>query len=146
MTIAVIDGQGGRMGSALIEALRKGGIGAPHVILAAGANALATSAMLRAGADQGATGENAVSVICARADVIAGPIGIVLADAMLGEITAGMAVSVGRSRAVKVLLPVNQCASIVAGTQAMTLSQLIDSAAAQIRTLCTEKNAAGQAG
>lgn len=136
MTIAVIDGQGGRIGGTLIEAMRKAGIAQPHRILAAGANALATSAMLKAGADQGATGENAVAVISQRADVICGPIGILMADAMLGEITERMAVSVGRSQAVKVLLPVNQCQSIVAGTQAMTLSQFIENAAAQVKQLC----------
>lgn len=136
MTIAVIDGQGGRIGSTLIEAMRKNGIAQPHQILAAGANALATSAMLKAGADQGATGENAVAVICKKADVICGPIGILMADAMLGEITEKMAVCVGRSEAVKVLLPVNQCRSIVAGTQAMTLSQFIENAAAQVKQLC----------
>lgn len=135
MTIAVIDGQGGRIGASLIEALRRGGVGAPHRIIAVGANALATGAMLKAGADQGATGENSVVVVSGRADVIAGPIGILMADAMLGEITAQMSAAVGRSQALKVLLPVNQCQSIVAGTQMMTLSQLIESAAQQIRQL-----------
>lgn len=132
MTIAVIDGQGGRIGATLIEALRKGGLGAPHRIIAVGANALATSAMLRAGADQGATGENSVLVVSRMADVIAGPIGLLMADAMLGEITEKMSVAIGRSDALKVLLPVNQCRSIVAGTQTMTMRELIDSAAQQI--------------
>ena len=120
MTIAVIDGQGGRIGATLIEALRKGGLGVPNRIIAVGANALATSAMLRAGADQGATGENSVLVVSR------------MADAMLGEITEKMSVAIGRSDALKVLLPVNQCQSIVAGTQTMTMRELIDSAAQQI--------------
>lgn len=136
MMIAVIDGQGGRIGSLLIEALRKAGIAAPHRIVAVGANALATSSMLKAGADQAATGENPVLVVSRRADLIAGPIGMLMADAMMGEITAEMAAAIGRSDALKVLLPVNQCSSIVAGTQAMSLSQLIDSAVSQIKTLC----------
>jgi len=135
MTIAVIDGQGGRMGALLVESMRRAGIGAPHRVLAIGTNALATSAMLKAGADQGATGANPVIVACRTADLIVGPIGILMADALLGEITPGMAVAVGRSSATKLLLPVNQCSSIVAGTQQLTLAQLIDSAVAQIAAL-----------
>ena len=142
MTIAVIDGQGGRVGALLIEAMRKAGIGAPHRILALGANALATSAMLRAGADQGATGANPVLVACCSADLIAGPIGIVMADAMLGEITPAMALAIGRGAATKLLLPMNQCSSIVAGTQQMTLSQLIDSAVAQVLLMCSQEQRA----
>ncbi|MCI6375752.1 MAG: DUF3842 family protein [Clostridiales bacterium] len=142
MTIAVIDGQGGRVGALLIEAMRKVGIGEPHRILALGANALATSAMLRAGADQGATGANAVLVACRSADLIAGPIGIVMADAMLGEITPAMALAIGRSSATKLLLPMNQCSSIVAGTQQMTLSQLIDSAVSQVQKMCAQEQRA----
>lgn len=139
MTIAVIDGQGGRIGATLIESLRKCGLGAPHRIIAVGANALATSAMLRTGADQGATGENSVLVVSRMADVIVGPIGLLMADAMLGEITEKMSVAIGRSDAIKVLLPVNQCQSIVAGTQAMTLRELIDSAAQQVMLLCVDR-------
>ncbi len=135
MTIAVIDGQGGRMGALLVEAMRRAGIGAPHRVLAIGTNALATSAMLKAGADQGATGANPVIVASRTADLIVGPIGILMADALLGEITPEMAVAVGRSPATKLLLPVNQCSSIVAGTQQLTLAQLIDSAVAQIAAL-----------
>ena len=135
MTIDVIDGQGGRMGALLVEAMRRAGIGAPHRVLAIGTNALATSAMLKAGADQGATGANPVIVASRTADLIVGPIGILMADALLGEITPEMAVAVGRSSATKLLLPVNQCSSIVAGTQQLTLAQLIDSAVAQIAAL-----------
>ena len=135
MTIAVIDGQGGRMGALLVESMRRAGIGAPHRVLAIGTNALATSAMLKAGADQGATGANPVIVASRTAVLIVGPIGILLADALLGEITPEMAVAVGRSSATKLLLPVNQCSSIVAGTQQLTLAQLIDSAVAQIAAL-----------
>ena len=86
MTIAVIDGQGGRIGALLIEAMRRAGIGAPHRVLALGTNALATSAMLRAGADQGATGANPIVVACRGADLIVGPIGIVIADSLTGEV------------------------------------------------------------
>lgn len=139
MTIAVIDGQGGRMGALLVEAMRRAGIGAPHRVLAIGTNALATSAMLKAGADQGATGANPVIVASRTADLIVGPIGILMADALLGEITPEMAVAVGRSAATKLLLPVNQCSSIVAGTQQMKLAQLIDSAVSQIAALAARE-------
>ncbi len=134
MKIVVIDGQGGRMGSLLIEGMREAKIDAD--ITAIGTNVLATSAMLKAGADRGATGENPVIVACRSAQVIVGPIGILSADSLLGEVTPNMAVAVGRSDAVKLLLPVNQCKNIIVGTQQLTLTQLITQAVAQIRALC----------
>ena len=94
-----------------------------------------TAAMLKAGADQGATGENAVLVACRRADVIVGPIGILSADSLLGEVTPAMAVAVGQSEAKKLLLPVNLCSNIVVGVRDMTLSQLMDEAVATLRGL-----------
>ena len=100
-----------------------------------GTNSLATAAMLKAGADQGATGENAVLVACRRADVIVGPIGILSADSLLGEVTPAMAVAVGQSEAKKLLLPVNLCSNIVVGVRDMTLSQLMDEAVATLRGL-----------
>lgn len=136
MKIAVIDGQGGRMGAMLIEGLRKNGIAEPHKILAIGTNAMATAAMLKAGADQGATGENPVVVVSRTADIIVGPIGILIADAMLGEVTREMSAAVGLSRARRVLLPFNQCGSIVVGTQAMTLQQIIDEGVQTVLGLC----------
>ena len=102
MKIVVIDGQGGRMGSLLIEGMREAKIDAD--ITAIGTNVLATSAMLKAGADRGATGENPVIVACRSAQVIVGPIGILSADSLLGEVTPRMAVAVGQSEAVKLLL------------------------------------------
>ncbi len=138
MHILIIDGQSGRMGAQLIEGLKKANLKQQHVLTAVGTNALATSAMLKAGADQAATGENAVLVQCKKADVIAGPLGIVLADALLGEITPSMAVAVGQSDARRVLLPVTQCKSTVVGTGNMTRAQLIDEAVAQIMQLCGE--------
>ena len=131
-TIVVIDGKGGGVGSALIARLK----GLPAVrLLALGANSLATSAMLRAGAQDGATGENAVVVGCRRADVIVGPIGIVIADSMYGEVTPAMAVAVGQSRARRILIPVNHCDNIVAGVAEQPLGSLIDSAIEHIREL-----------
>ena len=135
MTILVIDGQGGRVGAQLIEALRRAGVAQPHRILAVGSNTLATAAMLRAGADQGATGENPVRVACRSADVICGPIGILMADAMLGEITQEMAAAVGRSRAHRVLLPMERCGTSVAGVESAPLSRLIELAVRQIRDI-----------
>lgn len=137
MNIIVIDGQGGRMGAQLIEGIRTAGL--PLDVTAIGTNVLATSAMLKAGANRGATGENPVIVACRDAQVIVGPIGILAADSLLGEITPSMAVAVGQSRAVKLLLPVNQCKNIVVGTQQMTLAQLVAEAVAQLKQLCGER-------
>lgn len=136
MKVVVIDGQSGRMGQVLIERIRAAGL--PCRIIAVGTNAIATSAMLKAGADAGATGENPVLVNCRDADVIAGPIGILAADSLLGEITPAMAVAVGRSSAKKLLLPVNHCNNVVAGTQSMTLSRLMDETVELLRAICRE--------
>ena len=126
MKIVVIDGQGGKIGKALIEQLRTKGYG--DYILAVGTNSIATSAMIKAGADAGATGENPVIVATRDADVIVGPIGIIAADSMLGEITPKMADAIGRSMARKVLVPVNRCFE-VAGVREMSLSQYVEQAA-----------------
>ena len=123
MKLAVIDGQGGRIGAQLVAAIRQAGL--PGVVLAIGTTRAATAAMMKAGAGAGATGENPVIVACRDADVIIGPIGILSADALLGEITPAMAAAVGRSRAVKLLLPLNQCNTIVVGTRALSVSALI---------------------
>lgn len=124
--ILVIDGQGGRIGRQLIEALLQR---LPEArITAVGTNSAATASMLKGGAHQAATGENAVVVGCRRADVIAGPVGIVIADALLGEITPAMAAAVGRSEARKVLIPMERCDIQVAGVQPMTVSELLQRA------------------
>lgn len=133
MKVVVIDGQSGRMGQLLIDRMRAAGLSCE--ILAVGTNALATAAMLKAGADAGATGENPVLVACRTADIIAGPIGILSADSLLGEITPAMAMAIGQSQAKKVLLPVNQCSNIVVGTQSLSLSKLMDEAVDLLRTL-----------
>ena len=113
MEILVIDGQGGRIGQQLIKAILTR---YPQVeVTAIGTNSLATSAMLKGGASQGATGENALLVACRRADVILGPLGIVIADALMGEISPAMAVAVGQARARRILIPLNQCDNLVAG-------------------------------
>lgn len=124
--ILIIDGQGGRIGAQLISQLKKEAPAA--LITAVGTNSLATSAMLKAGADQAATGENAVLVACRRATVIAGPLGIAVADSFLGEVTPAMAVAVGQSDADKVFIPANRCGNMVAGIGKASLSDLLDDA------------------
>ncbi|MCI8934960.1 MAG: DUF3842 family protein [Clostridiaceae bacterium] len=134
-TIVVIDGKGGGVGSALIARLK----GLSEIrLLALGANALATSAMLRAGAQDGATGENAVIQCCRQADVVAGPIGILIAGAMLGEITAPMAAAVGQSPARLVLIPNAKSGAHICGLQQMPLSQYIEEAAKKIEEILGE--------
>lgn len=125
MNILIIDSQGGGIGKQLVEKIKENIPTA--VITAAGTNAVATSAMLKAGADHAATGENAVIVGCRRADVIIGPIGIVIADALCGEITPTMAIAVGQSTAKRILIPVNHCDNIIVGVSDFSMGRLIDS-------------------
>ena len=133
MEILVIDGQGGGLGRQLVAAVKKA---VPQaVVTAIGTNSAATSAMLKAGADRAATGENAVVVGCRRADVILGPIGIVIADALLGEITPAMAAAVCQSPARRVLVPINHCENIVVGVPDQPLGQLVAAAAQKVREL-----------
>ena len=131
--IVVIDAQGGGIGKQLVAAIKKS---IPNtVVTAVGTNGAATSAMIKAGADHAATGENAVVVACRRADVIMGPIGIVIADAMLGEITPAMAVAVGQSGAARILIPIERCATTVAGVQDTSTGILVKSAVDSLRSL-----------
>jgi hypothetical protein len=130
--IVVIDGQGGRMGKAIIEALKARKAESVPYIIAVGTNSIATKAMLAAGAEAGATGENALCVNVRDADCIIGPIGILVADSLLGEVSPAMAVAVGQSRAKKVVLPVNRCNTCVAGARGKTLSELLDEAVSEV--------------
>lgn len=133
MKVLIIDGQGGGLGRQLVTAVKEN---APEAeVLAVGTNSTATGAMLRAGADQAATGENAVLVACRRADVIIGPIGIVIADSMLGEITPAMAAAVGQSPARRILLPVNQCDNLVVGAADLSMADKVREAAELLRGL-----------
>lgn len=139
MNCVIIDGQSGRVGALLTERIKAAGL--PLEVLAVGTNAIATAAMLKAGADRGATGENPILVTCREADIIAGPIGILMADAIMGEITATMAVAIGQSRAKKVLLPVNShCGKFVVGVRDLTLSRMLDEAVETLRELCGQTN------
>ena len=133
MKLIVIDGQSGRMGQLLIEHVRAAQL--PCEITAIGTNAIATAAMRKAGAEAAATGENPVIVACRSADIIVGPIGILVADAMLGEITEKMTLAISRAGAKKVLLPVNQCGNLVAGTQNLSLSRVMEEAVEAVRSL-----------
>ncbi|MDR1885761.1 MAG: DUF3842 family protein [Synergistaceae bacterium] len=126
MKIVIIDGQGGALGKSLITALKKILPAAPECeIMAIGTNSAATSVMLGAGADSAATGENPVKVACRDAQIIAGPVGIVVADSMFGEITPAMAASIGGSRARKILIPVNKCDISVVGSEDLPYSEYV---------------------
>ena len=133
MKITIIDGQGGRIGKSIIEQIKK-----KHSDLelyAIGTNSIATSAMLKAGADNGATGENAVIVNAADSDIIVGPIGIVFANALLGEITPAIATAVSASKAFKILIPVNRCNHYVAGCEEAPMGDYIRIAIDKIESM-----------
>ncbi len=124
--ILVIDGQGGKLGRQLVENLCTA---LPDCeILAVGTNSQATANMLKGGASRGATGENAVCVVCRSADVITGPVGILSADALLGEITPLMAKAVGQSSAQKVLIPTNRCEILIPGAADFSMAELLKKA------------------
>ena len=124
--IVVIDGQGGGFGRSLIEKLRAGGYAGE--LVAVGTNAAATAAMLKAGASAGATGENAFQII-------AGPIGLVMANSMLGECSPAMATAIASSPAHKVLIPATRCGASIAGLPELPLADYIADAARRILEL-----------
>lgn len=134
MKVLIIDGQGGQLGGQIIKAVRAQFVDAD--ITAVGTNAVATATMLKAGAHQAATGENPVIVACRKADVIIGPIGIVIADALMGEVTPKMAMAVGQADAVRILLPVNKCDNLVAGIDKLTMNELIDDVIVKLKNTC----------
>ncbi len=124
MNILIIDGQGGQLGAQLVKEIvaRYDEV----QITAVGTNATATGTMLKAGAKQAATGENPVLVACRKADVIIGPIGIVIADSMYGEITPKMAVAVGQADATRILIPMNRCENVVVGVEDVTMTAMVE--------------------
>ena len=133
MKIIVIDGQGGNIGKQLVKSIRES---FPEVyIRAIGTNSTATSNMLKGGADEGATGENAVVVGSKTADLIVGPIGIIVPDALLGEVTPLMAKAVSESSAKKLLIPLNRCDVLVAGTDNKSTGELLEDAIRKIRDI-----------
>lgn len=135
MKIVVVDGQGGRLGRLLVEGVKAR---LPQAqVYALGTNTVATSAMLKAGADFGATGENPVVRNVADADGVLGPVGIVVANAILGEVTPAMAEAVGSCRAKKFLIPMNSCGVVVAGVGELPLpayvAQAVEALSAELK-------------
>lgn len=133
MTVLVLDGQGGRLGSQLVKEICARFPG--QDLLAVGTNSMATERMLKAGASRAATGENAVVVACRKAEIIVGPVGMVIADALLGEVTPQMAKAVGQSGAVRILLPSDKCETLIAGTGGQSMNDLIRDAMDKLAAL-----------
>lgn len=124
MRILIIDGQGGGIGARLVGLLR------PRLpegceLLCAGTNSLATSAMLKAGAARGATGEHAICYNAQRAHLILGPIGVILANGIIGEVSPAMAAAVSGAECVKVLIPSPTCGTLIAGTEDCRLEEYL---------------------
>ena len=138
MNILIIDGQGGGGGRQLVENIKKAF--PQQLITAIGTNALASNAMLKAGADRTATGENAVIVACRSADIIIGPIGIAIADSLWGEITPKMTLAVAQSNAVRILLPMNLCNNYIAGVERITTSAIIDDCIVKMREILSQNS------
>ena len=133
MNVLVVDAQGGGIGRQLVAAIKKE---LPEVeVIATGTNSAATSAMLKAGADHASTGENAITVCADRADVIIGPIGIVIADSLYGEITPAMACAIGQSRAKRILLPMNHCDNIIVGVGDISTASLVAETLRQLKDM-----------
>ena len=133
MKIIVIDGQGGNIGKQLVKNIKES---FPDVyVRAIGTNSTATSNMLKGGADEGATGENAVVVGCRQADIIVGPIGIIVADALLGEVSEKMAQAINTSDAKKVLIPLNKCDVLIAGCESKSTGDLLSDAIRMIHDI-----------
>ncbi len=131
MNILVIDAQGGGIGKQLVARIKKEN--PSENIIAVGTNSIATAAMIKAGADQGATGENAVVVACRTADIIIGPVGIIITDAMLGEVTATIARAVASANATRILIPFNMCDTLIAGITDTSTGNLINAAMESLR-------------
>ena len=136
MRILVIDAQGGGIGKQIVTAIKRD---LPQAeVTTVGTNSVATNAMLKAGADHAASGENAVIVGCRKADVIVGPIGIVIADAMFGEVTPAMAVAVGQSDAKRLLIPVNHCDNIIVGVSDLSVGRLIENVVKELEAIYSD--------
>lgn len=134
MRIAVVDGMGGGIGAQIV--LRLMALRNPEIsIIAMGTNATATSAMVKAGAEIGATGENAIVFNSGKVDCIAGPIGVVIANSMMGEISPAIAAAVASSDAVKVLIPLQQAHVEFVGVESRPLSQMLDQLTERISAL-----------
>ena len=138
MVIAVIDGQGGGIGKAIVERIKAE---LPDTeVIALGTNALATSQMLKGGADDGATGENAIVHNMQHVDIVCGVVGILNANAMMGELTPKMAEAIGSSHTMKILLPLNRCHIQVVSVEQLSLSQHIDNMVKAIKAYISGNN------
>ncbi|MBQ3075227.1 MAG: DUF3842 family protein [Clostridia bacterium] len=137
MKVVIIDGQGGHLGAQLVKEIlaRFQNID----VTAIGTNAVATAAMLKAGAKKAATGENPVAVACRKADVIIGPIGIVIADSLLGEVTEKMALAVARADATRILIPMNKCENLVAGFTSVNTAALLADAVDKLERIAQDE-------
>jgi len=138
MNVIVIDGQGGQLGAQLVKEItqRFQSIN----VTAIGTNAVAAAAMLKAGAKHAASGENPVVVACRKADVIIGPIGIVIADSLLGEVTEKMALAISRADAIRILIPLNKCENLVAGVPNLNTGSLIEDAILKLNHVILSQN------
>jgi hypothetical protein len=125
MVIMIMDGQGGGIGSTVIKALRASA-GGQVDIYALGTNSTATARMMKAGANRGATGENAIVQTSPKADVIIGPLAILMPHAMMGEVTPKMAEAVSASGAQKILIPLTQEKVTVVGVSPDPLPHLVE--------------------
>ena len=132
MQILIIDGQGGGIGKALVEQIKAAKLNV--TIMAVGTNAMATSALLKAGANAAATGENAVIFNAGRAKLIMGPLGLISANALMGEITPAMAAAVSASEAMKILLPTQRCSIRISGYQSKPLAAQVKDAVEDLRS------------
>ena len=137
MNITVIDGQGGALGARVVKEILAEFDNIDLSVV--GTNALATAAMLKAGAKNGATGENPVVVACRKTDVIIGPVGIVIADSLMGEVTEKMSLAIARADAVRILIPMNRCDNLVAGISSPNTGELIADVIAKLRSLILDK-------
>ena len=133
MKILIVDGQGGGVGRQLATKIKEA---FPDVrLMAVGTNTVATAAMLKGGADDAATGENAVLVAARKADVIIGPLGVVVADSLGGEITPAMANAIAQSDARRILIPFMNCDNVIVGVSDFTLGSLIRQAVDELRKI-----------
>jgi len=137
MRIAVVDGMGGGIGAQIVQRLRSI-VSAPHLVVALGTNAGATSAMVKAGADVGATGENAIVFNAAKADCICGPVGVVIPNSMMGEVSPAIATAIASSDAIKILIPLQQAHVEFVGVESKPLSQMLDQLAERVAALVSE--------